>query len=485
MAKKFIGIDIQKNAVAAVVINSGFRGNWIQGHTYIPFSGQPEENSGLTAALGTLVDQIDVAGCSCVVSVPAEQVSFRNIQVPFKQVKKIRQILPFELEPSLPFPVERLIIDFHAIKTEGQGQDEHTDLIAAAADSARLESYLELLSSFGIDPEIVTVGGYPAAVCLSQLGDIPDNTLLLDIGEDKSTLFVFDAGQLSLVRSIPAGSEVLARKETLWQNIQRTLYAFEESRDDEFRPERLYLTGPAPGENGFETEMARLLEVPARRTDLVNDTSARINNRPTESWKPDVMDNAFALALMDIIGIKGLNFRKGPFAVKKRWAEHRKNFIRSGILAAAVLILMLINFSIDYYSKKGQLNDLNSRIKKIFLSTFPDVRKVVDPLQQMRVKIDEARKSSLFPTTSENNLLMIDILNELSKRIPAGIDARFTRMVIGEDSVVITGNTDTFNSVDTMKGRLEAAGIFEAVTIVSTSKDKSGNRIRFRLKVKI
>jgi len=80
---------------------------------------------------------------------------------------------------------------------------------------------------------------------------------------------------------------------------------------------------------------------------------------------------------------------------------------------------------------------------------------------------------------------MVGILNELSRRIPGGIDVQFTRMVIGDDSVVIAGDTDTFNSVDTMKNRLETAKIFETVTIVSTNKDKAGNRIRFRLKLKI
>ena len=81
---------------------------------------------------------------------------------------------------------------------------------------------------------------------------------------------------------------------------------------------------------------------------------------------------------------------------------------------------------------------------------------------------------------------MIDILNELSRSIPANMDVQFSRMVVaGDDSVLINGDTDTFNSVDAMKGSLEKTDIFKEVTIVSTTKDKDGNRIRFRLKIKI
>jgi type II secretion system protein L len=466
-----------------VLINSRLKGNWIQAHAYIPFPEQAEGNSALTSALEALAAQFDVAGCVCIVSFPADQVYFRNIQVPFKHAKKIRQILPFELEPTMPLPVERLIIDYHKIDVENAA--ENTELIAAAVDTSRLESYLELLSEFDIDPEIVTVGGYPAAVCLALQTDIPENTLLVDVTNDKGTLFGLSSGQLVLVRSVPSGSVAASRLKMLCQNIERTLYALEEASNYGFKPDKIFLTGPVSAGNGFEAEMAQQLEIPTQQTDLINDAAVRISNRPTESWKADQMDNALALALMEVSGAKGLNFRKGPFAITKRWVEHKKRIIRSGVLAAVVLLLLLTSITIDYYSQKNRLNALNTQIKEIFQSTFPDVKKVVDPLHQMREKIKAVQRASLFPAGAQNNTLMVGVLNEISQRIPGGIDVQFTRMVIGDDSVVIAGDTDTFNSVDTMKNRLETAKIFETVTIVSTNKDKSGNRIRFRLKLKI
>ena len=185
------------------------------------------------------------------------------------------------------------------------------------------------------------------------------------------------------------------------------------------------------------------------------------------------------------ISVLRMNFRRGPFALKKGWSEHRKTFIRSGIFAAVALFAMLVNTGIDYYVKQKRLNELKGQIEKVFLSTFPEVRKVVDPLNQMQVKMKEVRRSTLSPARQNDSPLMIDILNALSKRIPNQLDVRFTRMIIGEDNVTISGNTDTFNTVDTVKNRLETDALFESATIVSTNKDKTGNRIRFRLKVKI
>lgn len=485
MGKRYLGLEINSNYIAAVIINSGLKGYAIQEHVYIPIENAPGGNDGFADAMEILVDHIDIAGSTCAASFPAEQVFFRNLEVPFKQTKKIRQIMPFELERTLPLSVERLIIDFHAIKTDPP--TEQTELITAAVDTSRLESFLNRLAHFGINPEIVTVSGYPTAICLSQVEDLSPNAMLVDVKKDKSTIFILESGQLRLVRSIVSGSKDLPRTQVICQNIQRTIHASKEadSGQEYFTPEAIYLTGPSIGENGFVSEMADYMKIPAHSTDLIHTMPDRLQSQPPGSWRADSMDNALALALMETLGIKGLNFRRGPFALKKGWSEHRKSFIRSGIFAAVALVVMLVNTGTDYYVKQKRLHELKGQIESVFLSTFPEVSKVVDPLNQMQVKVNEARRSNPSPAQQGDSPLMIDILNTLSKRIPGQLDVRFTRMIIGEDNVTISGNTDTFNTVDMVKGRLESDAMFETATIVSTNKDKTGNRIRFRLKVKI
>ncbi len=486
MGRKYLGLDIQNNALAAVLIDSGLKGNWIRAHSYIPFPDGTDETEGLEAALEALISQVDIAGCSCIASFPAEQVFFRNMSVPFKQAKKIKQVLPFELEPTMPIPIEQMVIDFHRIET---GSDEtSTRLIAATVDTARMQTYLDLLSGWGIDPEIVTAGGYPAALCLSLSGDIPENTVLVDLKGDKGTVFVLSSGQLQLVRTVPSGSLEATRIEVLCRNIRRTLIAYENQGDlPTGWPEKVFLSGSALSGNGYEVDFAKHLQIPVQRADLLNDVDVRLNNRPTEAWQPYRMNNALALALTEAVGIKALNFRKGPFAVTKRWAEHRKHIVRSAILLAAVVVLIFANVLIDYFSQKERLKALNAEIREIFYSTFPDVRADLDTYilpQEMQTKIDEARRAGMLPAGSDGSPLMIDMLNEISARIPGSIDVAFTRMAIGDDNVIIAGNTNTFNSVDSMKGRLEEADMFESVSIVSTNKDKTGNRIQFRLKLK-
>ena len=483
MSKRILGLEIRKTAVSGVLINSSINANRIEAYAYIPIPDQAEFDTGAASALKILVEKMDLTGSVCIASFPADQISYRNMQVPFKQPKKIRQILPFEIEPTMPFAIENLIIDFHVIKANSQ--EEYTSLIAAAIDGSMLKTYLELLASFQIEPEVVTISGYPTALCLANLLEIPENALHVDVDSANSTLTAFKSDEIGLVRSLPSGRAQSDPIETLCTDIQRTLYALEDTTGIAFVPDKIFVTGNGLAENGFEQEMARVLEIPTQRTDLIHDVRIKLDHQATPSWNSNLMDGALALALIEIAGIKSVNFRKGPFAVARRWAEHKKSFIRSGILAATVLILALSTVMIDFYVKRTQLNTLNQQINAIFKSTFPNIKKIVNPVHQMRVQIEETRKSSFFPAKAATNMRMIDILNEISKRIPQGIDVEFTRMVIGEDSILITGNTKTFNSVDEMKGQLEQAVIFKSATIVSTNKDKSGNRIRFKLKVQL
>ena len=483
MGKNILGLDIKKTEVSAVLINSSLKASRIEAFAYVPIAKQEEMDKGVADALKVLHENMDLTGSVCIASFPADQISFRNVTVPFKQPKKIKQILPFELEPTLPHAVEDLIIDFRVVNT--QGPEEQTNLFTAAINISSLKKYLELLATFGIEPETVTVGGYPLALCLVNLADIPENAMFVEMDNEKNTLSAFISGQICLIRSFPAGSESTSRLESFCKNIQRTIHAFEDTTGMTFKPDTIFVTGSNLDENGFEKNVAQELDIPTRRTDLARDINLKLDNHPLPSWNPSKMDSALALALIEVAGIRGLNFRQGPFAIAKRWTEHKKSLIITGILAAAVLLLALVNFTLDFYTKQKKSDTLSAQINQIFKRTFPDDKQGKDPLGQMRKKIDEARQASLSPGKSAESNRMIDILNEISIRVDKQIDVEFTQMVIGEDNVLITGNTGAFNSVDAMKSQLEQAAVFKTVTILSSNKDKSGNRIRFKLKLEL
>ena len=308
MSRKILGLDIRTDAVSAVLINSSIKGTVIEAHEHVPLSGRKEDRNGLSASLETIEQKMDISGSICVASFPADEISFRNIRVPFKGPKKIKKILPYELEPTLPFPVEDLIIDF--VHIELPDRTHAKNLIAAAVEKSKLQFFLDTLATFNIEPEIVTVGGYSTAFSLANFLDSQKNWLFIDIDKNKSTIFVILSGRICLIRSFAIHSATRSYKiKSLCGNIRRTIYALEKILELDFEPDGGFITGCGIDDLGFDKDMEQALGFPIERLDMLRFADILKQQPPPPSWI-FLMDNALSLALMEIEGQKALILEK-------------------------------------------------------------------------------------------------------------------------------------------------------------------------------
>jgi hypothetical protein len=483
MSRKVLGIDIRKESVSAVLIKTSMRENRIDAHAHIPLTDSAEDGNHFKTALGALCNEIDPIGCDCVVSISADHFSYRILQIPFKDSRKIRMVLPFELEPTVPYPMDDLVIDFIDLQSTGQG--DHSEIIAAAVPRSELTPYIESLAEFKIDPEMVTVGGLPAAICLANQADPAEDRLILEISQASGSLFIVSGGRLKLIRSFPTPVGAAKPAGLLGALVQRTLAAYDELCQSEFQPLDVLLTGSGLNGANLDHDVSRVLDIPVNRLNFADRLNIPIDGENIKSWNPALMDNALALSLMAIEGFKGLNFHKGQFAAKKFLVKHKNNLLKTGILAAAVLALLFFGVITESYTLNRKLDRINQQITGIFKGTFPEVKRIVDPYQQMQVKVQEAQKNAVIQTATSPHIRRIDIFNSISKSIPDSITIDVTRMVISPDTVLISGNTDTYNSVDDIKSKLEQIDYFKKVTINSSNIDRSGKEVRFQLKVEL
>ena len=482
MSRKVLGINIGKASVSAVLVKTSLRESRIDTHAYIPMPDSEENPGSIQTALETLTSQINPVGCDCVVSISADHFSYRILKVPFKEVKKIRMVLPFELEPTIPFPVDDLVIDFIELESDRPG--DQTDLIAVAVPKSDLTPYIETLAAVKIDPEMITISGLPSALLLARQADPGADELFLEINKSISTLFIVGSGRIKLLRSIPTPLAEDTRSGALGAFVRRTLAAYGELSRSDFQPLNIVMTGSGLNGANFDKDVAGILDLPASRLNLCEHLQISIDDEDVNSWDPTVMDSALSLAMLEIEGIRGLNFHKGQFAAKKLFLKHKKNWIKTGIFAAAVVVLLLFNLITDSYTLSKQLNYYDQQIRSIFQATFPK-QKIVDPFQQMQINVREAKKDAVVQSGIGPHLRSIDILNAISSSIPETITVDVTRMVISPETVLISGTTDTFNSVEDIKSNLEQIDSFKRVTISSTNKDRSGKEIRFQLKVEL
>ena len=480
LSRSILGLDIRSDTVSAVLVKSGLKGITIEKTAQAAYTVDGENGKGLSDALAKISADIDLSGTLSIAALPFSHLSLRTLDVPFKQPKKIRQILPFELEPALPFPIDDQIIDF--ITLSPNGQEDITHLLISSVEQNELKHYLDELKQAGLDPEAVTINGHATAMAMAHLKQEED-FILVDMGQKKIMVYVTVQHKIQFIRSFPVPSDPSKKTNVVISNMRHTLLAFEAHHLNISAPKTLYITGKGADDPDIPQSLEQELGFKVFPLDLLKETALSFDNKKTASWKADEMSNPLALCYCDAMGLKGFNFRKGPFANKKFWTDNKADFIKTGILAVIVVLMFMISGFINTHLLKQRIENVQNEMREVFKTTFPDKKLTAAPFEQMQAEMKAQKGTSLFSEDIETNVRTIDVLNELSRTIPDQINTKFTRLVYSGGSVLITGNTDTFNAVDDMKNRLETSELFKSVTISSANADRSGKRVDFKLKI--
>lgn len=483
MSRKILSLDIQDTGIAAVLVENSLKGNWVETRPFVLYPEIDGEADGaadpVSDALKKSIEGISLPGVEVIVSLPPRLVSYRNLQVPFKDPKKIRQVLPFELEPTLPYPVEDLMIDSQVIS-----QGEKTDILVGFVLKAEFLKILDTFKSLAIEPRMAAPAGLSSVVCLAKYLESPEDLMVISADQNYATVFALASGRVHMARSFYAMEpDPRLKAKKLSDAVKQVMGAFEAAFASPFEPVRVLVSGAGVDAEYINDDIKRVLEIPVTRVDLLKDIDLNIKINPEIQYDSDLCNTAVSLAAADILGLPVINFYGSRSIIKKYWEEYRNDFIRTGAMAAFVFVIALFNVLLEAHFLQKEVQQLNQQIVVLFQSTFPDTAKIIDPLQQMRARVQEERQKGAFTGEMENEMSNIDILNEISSRIPAAQDVEITNFVRGDNSLLVTGNTDSFNTVDDIKVRLSQAEGLKEITINSANLEKATNRIQFKLKI--
>jgi len=485
-----IGLHIGAGTLVAVKVNQTLRGNRVTDCATVEL-----DETGLPAALLRLDGRMDLKGSVCHCAIGAERVSFRNLSLPFHDAKKIRQTLPFELETISPFPVEELLVDFTVIGRH----DGQTGVLAASVRRSFLTGLLADLTAARLDPEIIEVGYAPLAAALPQIPEMAESALVLALEESGATVLFFTGRRLALVRGLPlatvrsgeddpegAGENAAMPAEavaTFCRAVRQTLHAFLAEHPALDRPEKIYLTGAVATSGEVRDLVSRELELDAELIDFSRQAGIQVDEGLADRWRPQVMDGALALAVRGGRPPSGFNFRRDAFAISTRLERFGKEIRGAAVYLVLILALLGADLGVEYRSLLKRNEALDRQLAESFKEIFPEVTRVVDPVRQMQVRMRELKESAVASPGIASNAKVIDLLEDISQRIPAEVSVRMTRLVVDQESLLLTGTTDTFNSVDAIKKGLEDSEFFDTVAIASANLDRSGQGVLFELRL--
>jgi len=477
MPPSVTGIDINDDYLTAVQVLKGFGGWELTACARIHLKGEEER---LDQGLSTLSQSMDLTGGECIVAISGAETYYRNLEVPFKDKRKQREVLSFELEPNVPFPIDELVVDFFSTN-----RSDTPELLAFFAEKRVIGQLLDTLKTQDIDPEALCVRCIPMALWLINNPGTPDKGVLLNLGEKRVTLVLWQKSRVVFIRTFVHGSGT----QTLLKTVRHTIHAFEAGRKanqiKRFEtPEKAFLTGQGATQPGVSQAVTEALGIPAEKVDLCNDDRIRLGEHAEPLWDPSLMDGALSLAL-GRYSAKGLgpNLRRNEFEVQKRSFYRSKIFRKVAAWLLVIASLWAIDMGVDTHFLKQRAAALDNRTLVLFKKTFPHISRIVDPVKQAQIEINELKRVATPGQVVGMNGRALDLLLEISERLPESMDLKVSRLVIDPNSVRIKGDTDTYNTVDRVKQGLEKSSLFKTTTISSANLDQGKNRVLFEIKL--
>jgi type IV pilus assembly protein PilM len=164
---------------------------------------ESKREAAVLKAIQELLTSRGFKGRTSNVCAPGFHVFSKFVKLPPVDTSKVTQIIQYEAQQNVPFPLEEVVWDYQIMGTTPSGELE---VLLVAIKSEVVEGLFRTADAGGLRLQLVDVS--PAALCNSfrfNYGDLEGCTMLLDIGAKTSNLLFFEKGKV-YARSINIGA---------------------------------------------------------------------------------------------------------------------------------------------------------------------------------------------------------------------------------------------------------------------------------------
>jgi type IV pilus assembly protein PilM len=146
----------------------------------------------MTRALNELLSERPFGSKVINLCAPGFHTFSKFVKLPPVDTSKVTQIIQYEAQQNVPFPLEEVVWDYQILGAAASGELE---VLLVAIKSDIVEGLFRVAETVGLRLQLVDVS--PAALCNSfryNYGDLEGCTMLLDIGAKTSNLLFFEKG---------------------------------------------------------------------------------------------------------------------------------------------------------------------------------------------------------------------------------------------------------------------------------------------------
>ena len=502
LARSSWAIDIGTSGIRRVSLKR--RGKQIKASSGVELSlprvqSGPAEEAVIKETLKKLFRGKKVKGEAAISAFPIRQAFIRTLVLPFNKPAQIKSVIASEAELHIPFPLDRIILDFWVMEELADGK---TRVLMVAVKKKVLAEHLQLLSESGIEPAVVGLDfvGLANAYRLTGLIDPEGVTALVEVGAAHTAAAFYSHGKLRFLRSFGWGGDMLTtaisgelecgweRAEelktapsspeksrligralpTCWPALEgeliRTIYsaaAVTEGRGASC----LFLAG-----GGVKTE--ELSKLIAQQFDCSLDQASPWEKIKTSGISPEVSPAQLTAAGLALSALRPecekINFRRMEFTFPGSARALKRKLMLTIGLGIGLLAVLGALFLSKIYREKLRYDRLETEMRRLLITAFPGTKEIA-PGRELR-QMEEAlkrEKSNVEYYQALNSISALEILREISRIIPERIKVQVVELDINQKRVRFIGRTDSYRSAALVKNSFKKSDYFQGDKIRS------------------
>ncbi len=502
MLKNVLGLDLGAHTIKAVELRQTLRD--IE-PVQLRLHPRPDDEAPLHETLRPFVRAHHLPLDHVICALPGDRLSSRRLEFPFRDRRRLRQAVPFEVEGEIPFDIDQVFVDWEILS------DDHVraTVNASIVQRRHVKELLAELREANCEPRVLEAEGFVLAN-LCSLFDLPGKRLMVDLGHRKTTFCLLVDGRAVATRTVPLGGRALtlAIAKDRGSNIEDA----ERAKCEEGLFERGWhsalpgavavldriareairtleslesVLGGSPESEmsgitlvGGTAKLHRIDEYLAERTGIETAPLAlpagATGTALVARGDPVLFAPAIALALRGTAqATTRMNFRQQEFAYRTDFSQFFGRDMRwTAALAGAVAILLGTSVATSITLDSRRAGILEGQVADLYREVFPDDPLPSNPLAAMREAGIRARDRADFLGVYGGNRSALDLLGELSRRVPEDLEVKFEEVAIDRRAVRIKVSAKSFEAADRLTAGLAASEPFQAAQVDGEVKAK-------------
>lgn len=453
-----------------------------------------------------------------VTAIPCHDLFVRTLSFPFKDSTKLAQVVPFEVENLVPMPLEDLAIGSLVLPpghTSDGAPREHrgSEVLVTAAPKDKVAEHLRFLAQADIEPSAINVDAMALFSVTQYLrgehSGVPQDLAIIDVGASKTTLCLVHEGRPVVLRTLLWGGnhlthalaarhacsfadaermkrslaveQVEAWLEPLLRELHVTLQAYEGA--ERGRLTHCWVSGGGSKLReigGFVARQLGLYPVGPRQGFGAD--------------SPRAFSIAFGLAIHPKIVKPRWRFTPSPIGLALdlksatgQDAATQETFRQNRRLAAgAALIIGLLaiaDFAIHFSLQHDRVSQLKAALQTQYEQAFGQAAAPGDELDQARYRMGLVEKALAVVDGSHGKVL--PTLSVFVKQLPPGTQLKVRELTLDEGTILLEGETTSFDAVERIKQTFLSSAEFEEVSVTDTRVGASPNQVVFRMTVTV